>query len=253
LTGFTTRYVGLPVDNLFPGAESEHDVGVSASTSRDPLEPAVASPQARRRSSSTWRDPRLVVGIVIVAVSVLLGARVFGAADDTTGVWALRAGMSSGTSIEAADLVRRDIGFSDSADADRYLPADTGIPAGATLRRDVGAGELLPRAALGHGGQQAAVEVPLSIDSASVSATVGAGSVVDVWVAPAKDVGRSRGSVAELVFDDVTVVSAPPTGGSLGPSATRQVIVGVGPAQEANLPAALAKLSTGTIVVTEQD
>jgi hypothetical protein len=53
-----------------------------------------------------------------------------------------------------------------------------------------------------------------------------------------------------LVFDDVSVVSAPRAGTSLGPSATRQVIVGVNDAQAAALPTALTALAGGAVTLT---
>jgi hypothetical protein len=83
---------------------------------------------------------------------------------------------------------------------------------------------------------------------------------VDVWVTPdgaLTDAGSAAGGAprgpaprSTLVFDDVAVVSAPRTGTSLGPSATRQVIVGVGGEQLARLPRALAALAGGTVVLT---
>ena len=48
------------------------------------------------------------------------------------------------------------------------------------------------------------------------------------------------------------MVSAPESGTSLGPTATRQVIVGVGEDQEGRLPTSIAALSSGTVVLTVQ-
>ena len=64
--------------------------------------------------------------------------------------------------------------------------------------------------------------------------------------------GAARPAVDELVFDDVAVVSVPRSGTSLGPSATRQVIVGVDEDQEARLPTSLASLAGGTVILTAQ-
>ena len=85
--------------------------------------------------------------------------------------------------------------------------------------------------------------------------TVRAGSVVDVWVTPAAAAAppTARGADparAALVFDDVAVVSVPRTGSSLGPTATRQVIVGVDEDQQARLPLSLAALAGGTVLLT---
>jgi hypothetical protein len=198
----------------------------------------------------------MVVGIAVVAICAVLGARLLDGADDTVGVWAVREAMSAGQPATSADLVRRDIRFEDQSDADRYVSADQPLPAGATLARPVGAGELLPRDALGSADSEALTEVPLSVPAEAVPATLRVGTVVDVYVTPDAAVSGSRssgqpGSVRSiLVFDDVAVLAAPRSGTSLGPSATRQVIVGVGTDQAGQLPTALAALSSGTVVLT---
>ncbi len=47
-----------------------------------------AAPVARRVRPPRWLDLRLVLGVLLVLGSVLLGARVVGAADATVPVWA---------------------------------------------------------------------------------------------------------------------------------------------------------------------
>jgi hypothetical protein len=216
-----------------------------------------ASPPALRGPRSRWRDPRLAVGVALVAVSVLAGARLLGGADDTVGVWVTSGALAEGQRVGAADVVRRQVHFEDQAAADHYLSADEALPAGATLDRGVGPGELLPRAALRAGGVQPVTELPLSVGADAVPGSLRSGSVVDVWVTPRSAAGGAadparRSTRAVLVLDDVPVVSAPRTGTSLGPTATRQVIVGVGADQAARLPASIATLAAGDAVLTVQ-
>ncbi len=203
----------------------------------------------------------MAVGVVLVAACALLGATLLGGSDDTVGVWAARRAMNAGESVSADDLVRRDVRFTDQHDADAYLSADTPLPSGATLTRPVGGGEMVPRGALGAAGSQALTEVPLSVDSDAVPSTLRVGAVVDVWVTPDRaadasgPVDGSDGSDAPrsvLVFDDVAVLSVPRTGSSLGPTATRQVIVGVGADQQSRLPTSLATLAGGSVLLTAQ-
>ena len=200
----------------------------------------------------------MAVGVVLVAACALVGATLLGGSDDTVGVWAARRAMNTGESVSADDLVRRDVRFADQQDADTYLSAEGPPPAGATLTRAVGAGEMLPRGALGARGAQALTEVPLSVDSEAVPSTLRVGAVVDVWVTPDRAVDASGpvdGSDAPrsvLVFDDVAVLSVPRTGSSLGPTATRQVIVGVGEDQQPRLPTSLAALAGGSVLLTAQ-
>jgi hypothetical protein len=219
--------------------------------------PAAASPPAVRSRRSRWRDPRLVGGIALVALCALLGARFLGGADDTVGVWAARGALNEGQQVGPGDLVRRQVRFDDQADADRYLSADDPLPDGATLARAVGRGELLPRAAVGAAGQASLTEVPLSVPTEAVPSTVRVGSTVDVWVTPQTaaadaDAKTPRAGRSTLVFDDVAVVAAPRTGTTLGPTATRQVIVGVTGAQATRLPTSIAALAGGDVVLTVQ-
>jgi hypothetical protein len=208
-----------------------------------------SSPPAERLRRSRWRDPRLVVGFALVALCALLGARFLGGSSDTVAVWAVRSSLPQGRSVAPGDLVRRDVRFADQADADRYLSADSEIPHGATLARPVGAGELLPRAALATAPGESVVEVPMAVDTQSVPATVGVGSTVDVWVTP-DGAGGDAPRRSVLVFDDVSVISVQRAGTTLGPTSTRQVIVGVAADQQDRLPASIAALSSGSIVLT---
>ena len=215
------------------------------------------SPAATRVSRRRWRDPRMVVGVVVVAACALIGATLLGGADDTVGVWAATRSMNAGEPVRQGDLVRREVHFAAQRDADAYLSADAPLPTGSTLARPVGAGEMVPRGALGTQGSGALTEVPLSVDAEAVPAPLRGGAVVDVGVTPADArVGASADDSSTprstLVFDDVAVLSAPRGGSSLGPTATRQVIVGVGRDQETRLPTSLAALAGGAVILTVQ-
>lgn len=211
-----------------------------------------AAPTASRTRRPGWRDPRILIGILLVAGSVVLGSRVLASADDTTGVWAMRSDQPAGSEISAEAVVRREIRFADPADADRYLSADDSLPSGATLARAVGAGELLPRAALADSAVGPLVEVPVAADLDAVPATVERGSVVDVWVTPKTPATDQKLSRAQLVLDDVVVVSAPRPKPGLAPSGTRQVIVGVDPQHTDELARALGSTTSGHVVITRQ-
>ncbi len=225
---------------------------------RTPPAQVPSSPTAQRHARRRWRDPRLVVGIALVALSVVAGARLLAGADDTVPVWSARTSLAAGHRLAPGDLVRRQVRFGAQADADRYLSAAAPVPAGAVLRREVGSGELLPRAAVTGRVAHPATEVPLAVDSEAVPATVRVGSVVDVWVAPdpgaagARAGGPATNDRATLVFHDVTVVAVPRSSTALGPSATRQVIVGVDGEQEGRLSEALAQLARGSVLLTRR-
>src|SRR3954454_13218187 len=154
-----------------PGA---HD-GVMA----DPGPESDASPAARRAAGRRWSDPRLAVGLAVIALCGFLGPRLLARADDTVAVRAARHTLQAGQRVGPGDLVRRQVRFEGQTDADRYLSADSALPVTVTLDRAVGARELVPRAALGRAAARPQTEVPLSVATDAVPATVGVGSTVD--------------------------------------------------------------------------
>lgn len=212
-----------------------------------------ASPRATRHRASAWRDPRLLVGVVLVAGSGLLGATLL-AGDATVAVWATRDALAEGEPVRADALVRREVRFSDQSDADRYLAAADTLPGGATLSRDVGAGELLPRAAIAQDQEAPVVELPLRVAAEAVPATVRTGSVVDVWVTPSPDRAATidGDAAARLVLSDVRVLAVSRGGGALGAAAERQVIVGLDQALEPDLAGALAEMAAGDVVLVRK-
>lgn len=191
---------------------------VSALLSQPDAAVAPTSPPARRSRRPSWRDPRLAVGLLLVAGSVVTGASLLGEAEGTTEVLAVRTGVAVGTPLDAGDLVGVSVRFTAAADAERYLDAAAGVPEGAVLVRPVGAGELLPRDAVGAASEVGLLEVPVPVSPERMAAGVRSGAVVDVWVAP-DDAGG-----AERLLESVPVrsVSRPGAGGGL-----RQVVVAV--------------------------
>jgi hypothetical protein len=193
--------------------------GVSGS---DPERVPGAVPPATRTRSSAWRDPRLWVGLLVVTVSVVAGARLLAAADDTVAVWAVRADAGPGARLDPGDLVVRHVRFGDDTDLASYVRTDDDLPADLRLVRGVGAGELLPRAALGSGARDAdTVELPLAVDAEQVPPAVAAGSVVDVYLGG----GRAGDRPAGPVLDDATVVAAPPMEATFGATTGRRQLV----------------------------
>ncbi len=188
--------------------------------------------------------------MTIVSVSVLLGARLLATADDTVAVWAARGDLPDGTEVSLADLERQDLRFSSQDLAASYLSADDVLPEGTVLTRDVAGGELLPRGALSTGEGPDLVEVPIALPSEAVPSTLRAGEVVDVWVTPAAEAGPEPRAVR--VLQEVRVVAVPRNSSALGPSSTRQVVVGLPAEDESVLGTALARLSTGTAVIVRR-
>lgn len=219
-----------------------HNAGVSTlgTSSRTP---------ATRSSAPGWRDPRLWVGVALVAGCVVAGARVVGGADDTTQVWALGTDLAPGEEVAPEDLVARRVRFAEPAALERYLPVEEPLPAALALDRAVAAGELLPRAALGDAAAADVVEVPLAVPPGQVPPSVDRGDVVDVWVAASAE---EPGAPARLVLDDVAVVDAPPLAESFGATGERQLVLAVDQQQADVLPRALGAAAAGAVTITRQ-
>lgn len=187
----------------------------------DASTPMAGVPATRVRRPG-WRDPRLWIGVVIVALSVLAGARLLGSADDTVQVWAVAHDEAAGASLSPADLVARRVRFGDG-DTAAYFRVSDALPPRLVLDRPVGGGELLPRDAVGTGPTLA--QLPLAVDPAAVPPEVGPGSTVDVYV----DGSRP-------VLTGVTVRDVTPAGGLDG---STEVTVAVPPEQVSAYFAAL--------------
>lgn len=177
-----------------------------------------APPHAVRATRPGWRDPRLWIGIAIVAACIVAGVRILGTADDTVAVWAVKADAGAGAVLGRADLEVHRVRFAAAQDLAGYYRADDALPPRLALTRGVGGGELLPRSAIASGAASDIVQVPLAVDPAQVPPAVRSGSVVDVYVVgapgttPAKDTAAAAGGApvaATPALSAVTVVAAP--------------------------------------------
>jgi len=165
------------------------------------------------------------VGIAIVAVSVVAGARIVGAADDSVTVWAAAEDLAPGAELEADDLVPTRVDFDSPDDLARYVVTDAPLPADGVLLQGVAGGDLLPRSALGTGQEADSLTLSVSVPADQVPPSVGRGSRVDVYVL--SDPASPRPS-ADAVLSDVVVVDAPARSQELGAVAGgRQLVLAV--------------------------
>lgn len=205
-------------------APALHDVGVSTTPGGS------STPAASRSRGPGWRDPRLWVGVAIIAASVVGGARLLGAADDTVTVWAATTTHGAGDHLTPDDLSAVRVRFADDTTLAGYYAAADTLPSELVLTRGVGEGELLPRAAVGAPEQTGLVEVPVAVAPELVPGSVAAGAVVDVYlVAPA---GTAPGdgpapTPGQPALSRVTVLDAPQAADSFATSGKRQLVLAV--------------------------
>lgn len=205
-----------------------------------------------RAATPGWRDPRLWVGVAIVAVSVVAGARVLAAADDTVAVWAVASDMGPGDQITEEDLISQRVRFSDGVDLDRYFTDDEELPTDLELVRGVGEGELLPRAAVGAPGDSNTLQVRIAVDNEQVPSAVAAGSVVHVYlVAGAGDDKGGGAPTGDPALEAVTVIDAPPAEENFAATGNRTIDVVVSEEQARAYFAQRAELDDPVVTVVK--
>jgi len=203
------------------------------------------SPAARRLRPPSWLDLRLVVGVLLVLVAVLVGARVVAGADKSTRIWGIARDVASGTTLKAGDLRAVRVRLYD--DAGRYLSAATS-PVGHVVNRDLRTGDLLPSSALGAA--SSGVLVGLPVDPANLPAGLGRGDRIAIY---ASDPKASKAIPPVPVLSELVVqsISGGQTGALSGGSNSKlQVLVEVHTAVDAkDLVGATAN---ATIIVVKE-
>ncbi|NLT54062.1 MAG: hypothetical protein GXX79_05745 [Actinomycetales bacterium] len=147
--------------------------------------------RAARLHRPSVRDTRLLVGVVLVLAAALLGARAVAAADSRTPYWAARDTLPVGARVtpDALVLVRASLGERSGA----YLDGGLAPPAGLVVLRAVGAGELVPRSAVGRGSALALRPVTVPVQG-PVPSGVRPGALVDVWASAPREDGGAGGA-----------------------------------------------------------
>jgi len=204
-----------------------------------------SSPLALRLRRPGWRDPRLLVGLVLVAASTLAGARLLAASDDTVTVWATADTVRTGDDAADVQLVPSRIRLEDGATESSYLSAAS-QPSG-VFTRDLVAGELVPAAAIEAAASDNA-DVALAVEAGDAPVDLADGELVDVWSVPDLAAGRSAGD-AERVLHAVPVGTVR-SGAALG-STGRQVVVSVDGGVD--LGPVLETLAGGRVVLVRVD
>lgn len=197
------------------------------------MDSSVGGPIASRLRRPSWRDPRLMIGIVLVASSVALGSWLVSSAQVTTGVYAVRDTLVPGAAVGPGQLEVVQVRL-DPAQAARYVTADADLPDGAVALRVVATGELLPRDVLGAAADVDVRPVPIGLDTEPADGVV-AGALVDLWSVPPQSsasgstTGTGAASTPVLLADHVTVsqVARPSGSFSVGGRTVVHVLVPV--------------------------
>lgn len=187
---------------------------------------ALPTPTARRLTKPSWKDTRLLVGVLLVLLSVVVGALAMRAADDRVGMWAAARQLTPGQTIAEGDFVRVDVQLGDAQSG--YLMSDERLPNGAVLDREVREGELVPRAAVIDPTELREQRVAVHVDPAYLSNLV-PGSRVTVFTATQEakgdDAARDEDPEYEEFITRATVHSLPRSGGVMSSGSRSSVII----------------------------
>lgn len=194
-------------------------------------------PDAPRLKKPSWKDPRLILGIMLVLASAAGVVALVGSADQRTDVFAVDDAVPLGSPVSAEDFIVVPVRLGDVAGS--YLSTAEGIPPNAVATSALREGELLARSDLGRADDLDRKPVGLRIDDPLPSGTR-AGSRVDVWAAmPDKGNGFEEprqilvaAEISELSIDESV----------LGANRSTQILVLV---EDDDLPGLLSAQSNG--------
>lgn len=139
-----------------------------------------AATTGARLKPPSWKDPRLLVGVLLVLASVVGVISLVGSADRTTEVYAARDSIAVGEKLTADNVVRAKVRLGETEE--HYITAEAGLPEGLVAVQRIGKNQLVPKESLATVDALDRKPVAVTIDEALPTQVV-AGTRVDVWVA----------------------------------------------------------------------
>lgn len=160
-------------------------------------------PTAKRLQRPSWRNGRLLVGVVLVLLGTALGARIIASSDDTVPMYAAATALRPGDHLTRDNVRRVDVQLGDQTS--RYLSARSAVVDDSYALRDIPEGELVPVSAVGTSSTVTVQPVTVDVDASSARG-LPANAVVDVWVS-ARDTQstQERYLEATLALERVSV------------------------------------------------
>lgn len=181
--------------------------------------------EAQRLRVRPWRDPRLLVGVLLVLGATVLGARVAAGLDDTVEYWSVSEAVASGDIVSRGALEVTRIRLAGNVEHNYQrvdekfdLPLDE-----LTWRHAVPAGSLVEKSALVRASSTTRSQLPLTVAEGASPADLRRGDVVDVWVGPGP--GDEAGARAVRVLASVRVVQTGGEAAALSGSLAQTVLV----------------------------
>lgn len=198
---------------------------------------SVDLPQARRLARAKWVNARTILGLVLFAMSLVIGRSVLEGARTTVQVWAAARDLRQDEPLTRADLIAAHVKLPSDVAAS-YAAADADLE-GAVLLRPLLAGELIPAGWLSTGPAATtgrSMTIPVTPEHA-VGGGLRPGDRVDVYATFEAGSDRVRTS---LLVRDVSVLDVVEAGGLVaGEESVVGLTVAVSPAEAARLAFAI--------------
>ncbi|MEV8143879.1 SAF domain-containing protein [Specibacter sp. NPDC078709] len=198
---------------------------------------------APRLSKPSWKDPRLLIGILLVLASVAGVVALVGNADSTVPMYAAKDALVVGQKItaESFTVVQVQLGDVDG----KYLDPTDELDVNAVAVRMVPKGELVSRTSIGRIDALDRKPAPISITEPLPKEVV-VGAYVDVWVALPDD--RNGFVEPVLMLPGAEVASLSAASGTLGASKNMALMVLVTDAQMPKFLGAVANKAKVSVV-----
>lgn len=183
------------------------------------MSPDGAATGARLKRPS-WKDPRLLVGVLLVLASVIGVISLVGSADKTTEVYAARDSIAVGEKLSEDNVVRAKVRLGDTEE--HYVTVESGLPEGLVAVQRIGKNQLVPRESLGRVDALGRKPVTVTIEESLPDQAV-AGTRVDVWVALPD--ARNGFSEPKLLLPGAEIAHVTPGSTALGSSRNTVLMV----------------------------
>ena len=182
---------------------------------------AVAAGARLKRPS--WKDPRLLVGVLLILASVVGVISLLGSADKTTEVFVAREAIAVGEKLTPDNVSRVKVRLGEVES--HYITAESGMPDGVVAVQRIGKDQLLPRESLGAEDLLDRKPVAVTVQEALPEQAV-AGTRVDVWVSMPD--ARNGFAQPKLLLPGAEIAEVSPGSTALGSSKSTVLMVLVG-------------------------
>jgi len=127
----------------------------------------------------SWKDPRLLIGLLLVLGSIAGVSALLGTADRTTQVFAARNDIAVGQTVTESDLAVVKVRLDDVEAA--YVTVENGLAAGKVALQRVAKDQLVPKQSLGSSDALDRKPVTIALEEELPEQAV-PGARVDVWI-----------------------------------------------------------------------